>query len=169
MSSQPGRFDDAPIAADWWRRLVAWLVDGVVAGLACTVIFYGLLAAATLGNVRDLLVAGGPPEPFLQIVRVGIFTVVPFFYFWPLHASMNGQTLGKKLTGIRVVKADLSPLSGTDAAVRALAYPVLSWFAASVYIGIVYYLIDALWPLFDRPRGRALHDMMAKTLVVRCQ
>jgi len=169
MSSQPGYIDGAPIAADWWRRLVAWLVDGVVVGLACSVIFYGLLAAATLANMRNLLMAGGPPDPILQIVRIGIFTVVPFFYFWPLHASMKGQTLGKKLTGIRVVKTDLSPLSGSDAAVRALAYPVLSWFAASLYIGVIYYLIDALWPLFDRPRGRALHDMMAKTLVIRVQ
>lgn len=146
--------------------MAAWLVDGVIVGLACSAIFYAVLAAATLSGTRAFLMAGGPPDPLLQIVRVAIFTVVPFFYFWPLHASMNGQTLGKKLTRIRVVKADLSPLTGTDAAVRALAYPALPWFAASLYIGVIYYAIDALWPFFDRPRGRALHDIMCKTLVI---
>ena len=162
-----GYIGDVSSGAPLGRRFAAWLVDGVVVGLACSVVFYVLLAAVTLGNMRDLLMVGGPPVPLLQIVRIGIFTVVPFFYFWPLHAWTNGQTLGKKLAGIRVVKADLSPMTGTDAAVRALAYPVLSWFAASVYIGVVYYLTDAGWALFGRPRGRALHDLMAKTLVVR--
>lgn len=69
------------------------------------------------------------------------------FLFW----GLAGRTPGMALLGIRVVSGTGGPVGWPSAAVRAL---VLAAFPAG-----------ALWCLVD-PRRRAVHDILARTLVV---
>lgn len=72
----------------------------------------------------------------------------------------NGQTIGMRRAGIRVVADDGHELSGARACVRFVIMALL-WIAF-----VVPGLLDCLWPLWDRER-RALHDLICRTHVVQ--
>jgi uncharacterized RDD family membrane protein YckC len=76
-----------------------------------------------------------------------------------LMLANGGQTLGKLLLGLRVVRADLAPPTTRDALVRSLVIDLL-WI---VPFG---WLIVALLLGRDR-RRQGWHDRAAGTLVVR--
>jgi uncharacterized RDD family membrane protein YckC len=78
----------------------------------------------------------------------------------PLMEGANGQTLGKKWTGIRVVMADGSGRIGYGKA-------WFRWFIAAIINFVPFgFLVDHLWPLWDDNK-QTLHDKAAKTIVVR--
>ncbi|WP_433434585.1 RDD family protein [Nonomuraea sp. CA-141351] len=85
--------------------------------------------------------------------------LVAFLYFWLLHAFWNGQTLGKRLFGMRVVQDNGAGITVMQAAVRQAVESALAWVCC---VGL---LLDLGWILFD-PRKQALHDKAARTVVV---
>jgi uncharacterized RDD family membrane protein YckC len=78
----------------------------------------------------------------------------------------NGQTWGKQMLGIRVVRDNGEPMSFGWAALREIAVKGLLVSIASSIIPIIPWLLDYLWPLWD-DENRALHDMVCSTHVVR--
>ena len=78
----------------------------------------------------------------------------------------NGQTLGKQLLGIRVVREDGRPMSYGTSAVREWLAKTLLFTVVATFTFLIPLLLDYLWPLWDE-RNRSLHDMMVSTLVVR--
>ena len=111
-------------------RLVAVIIDGVILGVA----------GSMLG--RD---------------RAGLFSsLIGALYSILLWVNCNGQTLGKKVMKIKVVKEDGSKLQYTDAIVRYLGYIVST---IVVFLGFV-------WVAFDEKK-QGWHDKIAKTLVVQ--
>lgn len=70
--------------------------------------------------------------------------------------NFNGQTPGKMLLGIRIVKVDGSALNVTDALLRYVGYLL-----NDVLLGIGW-----LWAFMDKDH-QGLHDKIAKTYVVR--
>jgi uncharacterized RDD family membrane protein YckC len=82
-----------------------------------------------------------------------------------LLLARNGQTIGKKAVGIRVVRTD-----GSDAGFVRLFFlrGGLSWVLAAIPgIGNLYALIDVLF-IFREDR-RCLHDLIADTKVVEAE
>ena len=77
-------------------------------------------------------------------------------YQWVFLTQNRGQTPGKMLLNIRVVKTDGSQLTGTDAVIRYFGYLLNS----------VVLSIGWLWALFD-PDRQGWHDKLAKTYVVK--
>lgn len=73
----------------------------------------------------------------------------------------HGQTLGKRLTRIKIVRRDGSHAGGRILLSRLLP---LALFAAGPAIGAAAILVDALFML--RPSRRCLHDELAGTAVV---
>lgn len=72
----------------------------------------------------------------------------------------NGQTIGMRRTGIRVVSDDGHEVTALRAILRFLAQAVL-W--------VVFFLpglLDSLWPLWEH-ENRTLHDLLCRTHVVR--
>jgi uncharacterized RDD family membrane protein YckC len=114
----------------------------------------GLLALATLlarvfGDARRgstvVLTAG-----YLTAAGVAALNLV-------FVAGLSGRTLGKWVAGLRIERRDGVPLSFGRALVRHLAgYPL------TLLTGGLGFLLAA----FD-PKGRALHDLLAGTVVVR--
>jgi uncharacterized RDD family membrane protein YckC len=79
--------------------------------------------------------------------------------------ATNGQTIGKRLVGIKVVRTDGSPAS--FARIFLLRNVVNFLPTLLPYIGLLYQLlIDPIF-IFQDSR-RCLHDMIADTTVVRC-
>jgi len=82
-----------------------------------------------------------------------------------LLLARNGQTIGKRSTGIRVVRTD-----GSDAGFVRLFFlrGGLSWLIAAIpAIGGLYALVDVLF-IFRSDR-RCLHDLIADTRVVEAE
>jgi uncharacterized RDD family membrane protein YckC len=83
-----------------------------------------------------------------------IITVNLVYYTWMTAAG--GQTLGKKLFKLRVVRADGTPMDMAHAFGRAVGY----------WISTVPLLLGYLIVPFT-PRKRALHDFVADSCVVQ--
>jgi uncharacterized RDD family membrane protein YckC len=135
------------------RRLFAGLSDAVILGLLTR----PLLARAGVFEPMD------PAKDFADFVFhldwrwliAGAF--VWYAYHWLLVAFWNGQTIGKKAFGIRVVRENGARLTPAMAAVRAL---MTGFFAA---LGLT--VLDLVWIVFTR-RRHALHDLAASTVVM---
>ncbi|MFV2174289.1 RDD family protein [Actinomadura sp. LOL_016] len=142
--------------ASRWARLAAGIIDLIVLSIIAGLIS---LPFVNWGNVVD-------PEPGeyayngVQVWTNLIGIIVGFLYFWLMHAKW-GQTLGKMLLRIRVVRADDGgPVVTSQAAARSAFYSVLGGVCGCVGF------IDVLWILWD-PRRQALHDKIARTVVVK--
>ena len=94
-------------------------------------------------------------------------TAVWFAYEVPSSAN-SGQTLGKRLLGIKVVRLESEERLGFGRAFRRwgrLGLPTLLWYCCGV--GFLLQIIDCLFVAIDRPLRQALHDKAANTVVVR--
>lgn len=121
--------------ADIGTRFIAILIDGII----LTVI------SAILSNF------GGN-------TGTGLSFLVGIGYHWYFLSRNNGQTPGKSLMKIRVIKVDGTAITDADAIVRYIGTIISSFVFALGYI----------WAFFDENR-QTWHDKMAKTYVVRAE
>ncbi len=93
-----------------------------------------------------------------------------YFGYAPLFmmrsGQRNGQTPGKQIVGIRVVRESNQPVTYGYSLLRELAVKQLLIGVVGGFFAYVPTLLDYLWPLWD-DQNRALHDMIAQTRVVR--
>ncbi len=125
-----------PVPADWQHRGMAFMAD--------LLIYTGLLFGA---------------RHFLGEILSGFLAMV---YIVFRDGLFGGQSIGKKILGIRVVHMDGRPISYVDASFRNVMfvfYPVYALTAAVI-------VIEAIVSLRD-PQGRRLGDRIAKTCVVQ--
>ncbi|MDG4768391.1 RDD family protein [Solwaraspora sp. WMMD406] len=102
----------------------------------------------------------------LQMVIILLAAAIWWAYEVPATAN-TGQTLGKRLTRLKVVPVEPDGQLGFARSFRrwnTLGLPTLLWICC---IGFVFQLIDCIYLLFDRPLRQALHDKSAQTVVVR--
>jgi uncharacterized RDD family membrane protein YckC len=85
------------------------------------------------------------------VFSLGIFI---FFYETFLISMWNGQTVGKKIMGIRVVSVKGNPIGLVESFMRAIS-KILSHF---LFLGF-------LWMLWDE-ESQTWHDKIAETYVV---
>ncbi len=100
---------------------------------------------------------------------LGILGIILLGYIvWWLVALGRGQTPGKQIVGIRVIKDDGSPSSWGYTFLREFVIKLLLvGFISDMTFGIAR-LVDYLWPLWDRAeKMQTLHDKMLGTIVVR--
>jgi uncharacterized RDD family membrane protein YckC len=77
--------------------------------------------------------------------------------------ARNGQTIGKKLLGIKVVRVDRSPVSLIR--VFFLRYVFNTFLTLIPLVGSLYSLVDSLM-IFSESR-RTVHDRVADTVVIK--
>jgi uncharacterized RDD family membrane protein YckC len=119
------------------------------------IIVVGVLALATL-LARVSGDGGRRAGSFILLVGYLTTAGVAFVNF-VLLANLSGRTLGKWIAGLRIERRDGEPLSVWRALLRHLVgYPL-----TLVTLGVGF-----LFAAFD-PQGRALHDWLAGTVVVR--
>ncbi len=78
----------------------------------------------------------------------------------------NGQTWGKQVLGIRVIRDNGQPFDFGSAALREIVLKTLAVGIASSIIPLIPWFLNYFWPLWD-DQNRALHDMGASTHVVK--
>ncbi|MGP4026768.1 RDD family protein [Actinomadura sp. 3N407] len=151
-----GYADPSQGLASRWARLGAAIVDLLLVGIVTTLLS---LPFVDWDRVFDPD-TGESMYTGAQLPSNAIGVVLGFLYYWQMHARW-GQTLGKKLLNIRVVReADGQAITTGQAAGRSAFYSVLGGICG--FIG----LIDVLWILWDR-RKQALHCKVARTVVVK--
>jgi uncharacterized RDD family membrane protein YckC len=103
----------------------------------------------------------------LVLMMIVVTTAVWFAYEVPSSAN-SGQTLGKRLMRIKVVRLEADERLGFGRAMRRwsrLGLPTLLWVCYG--IGFILQLLDCLFVAIDRPLYQALHDKAAATVVVQ--
>ena len=143
------------VLAGRWTRLGATLIDAIIAGLA-----FGLLALVSPFNVFK------PPAASSGLWMLMVQNLVlGFVIFLIIHGYLiatRGQTVGKALLKIRIVRSDGSPAS--FARIVGLRYLSTSVLASIPMVGTIYGLVDVL--MIFRASRRCLHDHIADTIVV---
>jgi uncharacterized RDD family membrane protein YckC len=141
-----------PPLSGWWRRVGAYLIDGLIISI--------------LINLGWVLIVTGSEVLGGILAFIGLLLA---FFYWPLtmarEGPQNGQSLGKQALGIRVARDTREPVTFGFALLRQF---VVIYLLFQVVGGILFglpWLIDVLWPLWDR-ENRALHDMIVKSHVL---
>jgi uncharacterized RDD family membrane protein YckC len=141
-----------PVAGIGYRCL-AWLIDATLLFLFWVTAYFvfTLLVSDVLGLFRGL-------SGFVQtLLAVGIFAT-QWLYWTVNEVFFNGQTPGKRVMRIRVVRADGSPVGVYESAVRNLL--------RAVDFLPVLYATGCITMLMSQ-QHRRLGDMVAGTLLVR--
>ena len=133
--------------AGFWIRFVAVLVDGICLWVVGFVVRF--VAARFVAGILSGGRAGERVVLILILMLPGALYYIIFHWKW-------GQTLGKMALRLRVVTVDGFPISLGTSVLRYFGY-LLS--ALTLSIG---YIMAGL-----RQDKRALHDLVAKTRVVR--
>ncbi len=145
--------------AGFWRRLLAYAVDKLILYAIAVFLLLVAIAALALGGFSaHRIIAGGNPlkgiGPFI-LLYLGALFVTDMLYFTWFHGSV-GQTPGKMLLKLKVVR-----VSGEEMTFGAA---FLRW--AATYVSSFFLSLGYLWIAVDG-RKQAWHDKIAATLVVR--
>jgi uncharacterized RDD family membrane protein YckC len=149
--------------ASWGSRLGAYVIDLLVLliplGIVSTVVYTALVDS-------DTSAWGWIGASILVVLAASVV----FLLYAPLlmmrQGARNGQTLGKQMVGIRVVRDTGEPMGFGWAALREVVVKNLAVNIASSIIPFIPWFLDYFWPLWD-DENRALHDMVVSTHVVR--
>ena len=125
--------------ADFISRAIAIIIDWVIL----------IIISAILGLIPLIGWLLGMVVPILYCI-----------YFWTMENPVGeiGQTPGKKVMNIKVVMDDGSNLDVVKAIIRMVGY----------FISTIIIFIGYLFPLW-REDKKALHDLIANTIVVKVQ
>nr|WP_275941511.1 RDD family protein [Planosporangium mesophilum] len=154
--------------AEFWQRLVAYLIDGLIVGAVLLIpmaLLLGLLSVPFFASV-DPDTGPDPAQMLLlwalMVVVIVALNVIGSYVYFVRMCHRTGQTVGKRVMNIRVVRA----LDGGPIDLRILKR---RWIVQHVS-GIVasyFNLADGLWQLWDQPYRQCLHDKAAGTIVVQ--
>lgn len=132
--------------AGFWIRLAAYLIDGIILWLI------GLFTDFYLGQIFKMTGATDLEARVTLNLTAWLMNIAYLVGFW----VWRGQTPGKILLGVKIVRTDGSPLSVKRALLRYLGY----------IVSAITLLIGFLWVAFDAKK-QGLHDKIADTCVIQ--
>jgi uncharacterized RDD family membrane protein YckC len=145
-SSSRGEVNFERLRAPFSLRCGALLIDYI---LLAGVMAFATLLARLFGDMRRgssfVLTAG-----YIAVASVAFLNFI-------VIAGLSGRTLGKWMAGLRIERRDGEPLSF----VRSLVRHLLGYALTVLTLGLGF-LLSAF-----NSKGRALHDLLAGTVVVR--
>jgi uncharacterized RDD family membrane protein YckC len=161
----PERVPLAFALASIGNRFIAVAVDHLIQYVTIFIVAYIFLAASGVGSISDEGALG-------QIVSempkwtVAILIVIVFLlfsgYFIFFEWIMNGQTPGKRLMKLRVIREDGRPITLWEAIARNLLriFDAVPGFVIPIYsIGLI--------SIFTNNRDQRIGDLFAGTVVIR--
>ncbi|MCP2325807.1 putative RDD family membrane protein YckC [Hamadaea flava] len=163
--------------ADFFSRLGAYLIDGLIMGAISTAFAIPLLiwwVYAFVSEVTTLQTsADGTVEVdgseftsliwgYLAIFGALLIVNLIISYLYLVEFTWrSGQTIGKKVVKLKIVPVD----PATERTRGMLAKRWLVEHGAALVPGFSY--VDGLWQLWDKPLQQCLHDKAARTVVVK--
>ncbi|MEO0601922.1 MAG: RDD family protein, partial [Myxococcota bacterium] len=167
-----GRPTTAVVLADVPSRVLAWLVDrGLLLVAAMPLVIFHPLVRPTIG--RLLTPVGDAVADGLMLVSAMLVAIV--LSVQVVGLLRNGQSVGKRWFGIRIVRPNGTvPGFVSLIVVRNLVLVGLMLITMVIFLYVAPVLavpVALLWPTIDAltwigPDRRALHDQWADTLVV---
>jgi uncharacterized RDD family membrane protein YckC len=154
--------------ASWGSRLGAYIIDGLVILIPAVILFIVLVAGAVglSGSDDDVATGAAIGAVLLWILLVGVVYLLYAPLLMARKGARNGQTWGKQLLDIRVVRDNGQPMTFGSAALREVVFKFLAVSIASSIIPLIPWFLNFFWPLWD-DQNRALHDMASSTHVVK--
>ena len=151
--TRPRPFKLAPIS----KRFIAIVMDGFIVGIFSFAVLFATGPFAALNQAMasaDLDAINAAIAQF-QSDALPVNLAVSAIYNVVLMTLFNGQTLGKIVFGLRVIKKNGRRISVLDALLRN----VLGYMLSQIF------LLGYIWAFTDR-ENQAWHDKMAGTVVV---
>ena len=130
------------------RRVLATIVDAIVLSVFFWVMSLLFGTTTAEGGQVGFSLSGLP----------ALFSFVVVFAYYMLLEGYLGQTLGKMLLGIKVVREDAGGVPGLGPAALRTVLRIID--------GLFFYLV-AFVSVLASQKNRRLGDMVANTLVVR--
>ena len=149
--------------APWWKRVLAFLIDGMILAVAGFLVLAVIAAAAksTSNSSSTSNRSLTPGEAAIGFSVLFLLLMIPFvLYFGIMNGSKRGQTLGKMALSVVVRDARSGGPIGFWRGVGRYAITV-----GFFVLLVVPYLIDNLAPLWDA-RRQAWHDKVVRSVVV---
>ncbi|WP_354640961.1 RDD family protein [Kitasatospora camelliae] len=153
--------------AGWGSRVAAYFVDSVVISIPAGIL-YGIGIALAAGADKNCTTKGSgsytyqvctteTPGAAIAVMALGALVAIVLGFWLLYQEGKTGQTPGKKMVNIRVVReSDGQPLGFGMAFVRKLCH-ILDSFAC--YLGW-------LWPIWDAKK-QTFADKVMSTVVVK--
>lgn len=150
--------------ASWWSRVGANILDSILSFLVAAVPFIiGLVLFVADTQVQEnwdgttTSTYEGGPLPVVLMLLGGALALGFTIWNMIVRQGRTGQSLGKKVLGIKVVREQDGDVLGVGSAfLRYLMY--------AIFANVCF--LDVLWPLWDA-RKRTWHDMVVSSVVVR--
>jgi uncharacterized RDD family membrane protein YckC len=160
----------APLRAErasYGARVLAALIDFAVR-LAIAVPLVLVLAGLVDGTTQ---VGQGLQDQDLELdngVVLGLFLgqLAGCVYSVVLLTRWNGQTLGHRAAGTRVVALDGTAMTAGRAAAREVGAKYLLFETVASFMLFIPTVVNYVWPLLD-PKDQALHDKLCGTGVLK--
>jgi uncharacterized RDD family membrane protein YckC len=150
--------------AGFWLRVVAHLIDGLLAGIAFAIVFLAGIAAVGIGYFKDLIRETNNPEDILTpgllaiiFLLCAISIVMMWIYYALMESSSHQGTLGKMALGLIVTDLEGRRINFARASGR---------YFAKIITGLIPLGIGYMMAGFTEKK-QALHDMIASCLVLR--
>jgi uncharacterized RDD family membrane protein YckC len=148
-------------------RFAATLIDGLIFtvpfGPSYVMAFPVAMHAAPMGRGRASMAFWTAAAGTGGWFYFGVLAAVCTLTITAVLVHRNGQTIGKKLLGIKVVRADGS--RATLGRIFWLRYFVNTLLTVIPLVGSLYALVDLLF-IFGAPK-RCCHDYIADTIVIQ--
>ncbi|WP_305044389.1 RDD family protein [Geoalkalibacter sp.] len=141
----------AALPAGFWLRVTAALIDVILVSLVQMVL------GGLLGWAGRAALGPGPETTHLLVLTLGLFNFALWQTYKVFFTGYCGQTPGKMVLRIQVVREDGRPVGYPRAFVRE----VIGKFISGALLGIGFLMVA-----FDR-RKQGLHDRLAATLVIK--
>lgn len=173
-----GALPDGAVLAEWWRRLLAriidWFVTSLVAGLL-SIPFLGPLVTAFEEYFTDVLAGRTPDQSAFEaglteaVLPLTLISVAVGLLYETAFLVWKAATPGKMLLGTVVRPTGQAGGVSLVVALRRQAITVvtslLGLHAVLGVVGTMLSIVDPAWLLWD-PKRQALHDKVADTVVV---
>lgn len=163
---------------EFYRRMVALIIDGLIC------FFYIKIAVAIYDSIRN------SSSPFDTDTRYNLWTLYLLMVFLPpliyhaiMEITMNGQSVGKKIMGMRVVNENGGRAGISQFLIRWLLRDI--WFILLFFLGIymagegskiestviillvIGYFIAEIVLVVSSQKGQRIGDILAHTILIK--
>jgi len=142
--------------ASRWARLGAAIVDSIILLIVVMPLMY-------FTGGFDGVMEGRQPSTIYSLV-MGLVSIIVFFVINYGFLVANGQTVGKKVLDIKIVDLDGNVPAFQPQLLKRYAVYFLP--GQIPVVGQIFSIINVLF-IFSKDK-RCLHDLVAKTKVVKC-